>query len=195
MLVSGELKTSDHFCHQGAANWQRLITEPPVTAISYLYAGDDVPFYFIRDGFVFGPRTGEEIDALCASGWLAGESLITFLGAEQWWTVLEFIELGGGDAVDAEAVAEAPGFDWISNGIRACVGDPIAKAEIGVQAAKGAYAWLSDVVALAGKYNPEMGDENTQFNCSVCGSSIVPFVARVNGGKCFKCQPMKKIKK
>jgi hypothetical protein len=56
MIVSGDLRPTDHFWVEGAADWQRLIPDSPTKVIPYPYVGDDVPIYFIRDGLLFGPR-------------------------------------------------------------------------------------------------------------------------------------------
>jgi len=150
MLVSGDLKPSDHFWCEGATTWQRFITEPPATATLYPYLGDDRPFYFIRGGLLYGPRTADEIDALHASEWLGGDALITLFGAEQWWTLAEFLELSGG---------EADGFDLVSQGVRAFVtGDVVTGTEIGIHAVKRAFAFFADPEPKAAPKN----DSNTR---------------------------------
>lgn len=145
MLISGDLKPSDHFWTDGADTWQQLVTAPPSAASPYPYLGDDRPLYFIREGLLYGPRTAAELDVLHDSGWLGGDALMTVLGADQWWTINEFAKLGGDGSAYSPDSSPAEEFDWIGNGIRAYVGDPGAGVAIGIHAVKRAFRWLAEL--------------------------------------------------
>lgn len=192
MLVAGDLKPSDFFWYEGADGWRRLVTEPPTTATPYPYVGDDRPFYFIREGLLYGPRTAAEIDAFLASGWLTGDALITIFTAEQWWTINEVIKLDGGNAAAPNVTGQAPAFDWVEKGIRAYVGDPIAGAEIGIHAVRKAFAWITD--AGSAPSQPPMPSPNTpaMVECARCRAPILPGVYEINDGVCFRCDSEKR---
>lgn len=143
MIVAGELRPSDFYWIDGATDWQRLIPKPLTSATSYPYLGDDVPMYFLRDGLIFGPRTAAEIEALVESGWLTRETLMTFLGADEWQTIDEVMKQGGAPTPSSHCPAN-DGFDWLGNGIRACLGDPTARADIGMHAFKRAVTWFNE---------------------------------------------------
>ena len=196
MLVSGDLKMSDYSWYDGAEGWERLIPDSPCDATPYPYIGDSHPLYFIREGFLYGPRTDMEIALLRLSGWLTDEVLITSYAAERWMMLKDFMPL---DAVKGTADGisdEEPKFDWISHGIRAYVGDPIAGAAIGMHAAKKALAWI------AAASNPDvphqhssipMFEDGSKVKCARCTALILPATAHRNGGVCFKCKPRRKL--
>lgn len=201
-LISGELRVSDYCWYEGADGWMRLISEPPDPTPNYPYIGDDRPFYFIKDGLLYGPRSSAEIDALVAAEWLGTENLVTCLGADQWWTVEELMSLANEDD-DAESdeegalapseVAREPGFDWISHGIRAYAGDPVSGAELGIHAVKRAFAWIADAAETPVKpIQPSSHGDGEQAHCRTCGTTILPATFKLNGGRCFRCNPRKK---
>ena len=134
MLVSGDLKISDYFWHDGAEGWQRLITDAPIPFTLYPYLADDRPCYFIREGLLIGPRTLSEAEILHHSGWLPDDALITVFGADRWFTAVELL------------TRDINGMDLVSEGVRAFTrGDLATTTEIGVHAVKKAFAWLDDV--------------------------------------------------
>jgi hypothetical protein len=90
------------------------------------WAGDDDnQFYYYRDGYMHGPRTGEEVDAFIASGFLVPTDLVAFIGAEEWIACEDLTE-GVSDACEEVSVEHLDAAkeliktgDWVSAGINA----------------------------------------------------------------------------
>jgi hypothetical protein len=112
MLVNGDFKPTDHFWFEGQRDWTPLVAPAPDNAKPFPYLANELPVYWIRDGYTYGPRTLDELDALHQAGWLDEATPVFIFTHEQWTTLGDLLELG------SEPV------DWIDEGIKALNGDP-----------------------------------------------------------------------
>ena len=139
MFVSGDFKHSDYYWAEEVGEWIRFVPETP-SAQGYPYLGDNL-FYYIKDDYVYGPRSLGEINALMQSDWIDEATLATFFPSEAWLPLSEILE--------------GQPNNWVATGLRACVGDPTAVAQLASQVFNGAVAWLE-------KPAPEKQDKQIQ---------------------------------
>jgi hypothetical protein len=111
MLVNGDLKPTDHSWAEGHAEWTPLVPPAPGGATPFPYLANELPVYWIRNGYIYGPRTLDELDALYEADWLDEETPVFILNYEEWTTLGELVAAG------------AEPQDWINHGFRALNGD------------------------------------------------------------------------
>ena len=91
-LANGQLLITDQYYDEGAQTWRPFIPSPKRRTLQFDWQGeDDDLWFYIKDGFIHGPRHSEEIDALHASGFLPPNSLLSFVGAESWFTYTDVV--------------------------------------------------------------------------------------------------------
>lgn len=93
LLLAGTIRADDYFWIKGEKEWIRVMPPVPNAEPPYPFCGDDGrPLWFIKDGFVYGPRMSEELDALLGSGWLTEDTLVATMGMERWVPLRELLE-------------------------------------------------------------------------------------------------------
>ena len=92
-VASGALLTSDLASEDGTS-WTQLLPSPKRRYNHFDWGGeDDQLWYFIRDGFIHGPRLIEEIGALIDADYLTMETLVSSLGMESWLSVGDLFQM------------------------------------------------------------------------------------------------------
>jgi hypothetical protein len=96
-VAAGSLLTSDLVCADDET-WSPMLPVLRRRFGPFDWGGeDDRLFYYIRDGFVHGPRLIEEILAMHSAGYLPGDTSISSLGWEQWLSIEETLRIAGTD--------------------------------------------------------------------------------------------------
>lgn len=91
-LASGPLLVTDEALDPETNSWLPLL--PPYRRRYSLFDWadeDDLMFYYYRDGYIHGPRTPDEIDALVDAGFLTDSHPVTLVGSDQWWRLGELL--------------------------------------------------------------------------------------------------------
>ena len=82
MVLSNQLLLTDHYFEEEDQTWRQILPQPQRRTLFFDWAGkDDKLWYYIKDGFIHGPRVAEEIDALYKAEYLQGSTLLCMLGA------------------------------------------------------------------------------------------------------------------
>jgi hypothetical protein len=64
---------------------------------------NDSLWYYIKDGFMHGPRLIDEIDAMHVAGYLPPETLVCFVAAGDWITIEELVAQSPDEPLEATA--------------------------------------------------------------------------------------------
>jgi hypothetical protein len=104
-IASGALLPTDEYLEPDTNEWSPFLPPYRRRYAFFDWAGeDDTQWYYYRDGYIHGPRTSDEIDALASAGYLKEDDLVSFLRAPSWMPYGELAE-GGADAVQTDDVA------------------------------------------------------------------------------------------
>ena len=103
-IASGALLLTDEFVNEEAEEWKPLVPAFRRRHLLFDWAEeDDALWFYVREGMIYGPRTGAEIEALLATGYLSDDNLVCTLGAPSWERVGD---LTAEEHVDPEASDE-----------------------------------------------------------------------------------------
>lgn len=101
-IESGALVPTDEFYEEETDEWSPLLPPHRRRYPFFDWAGeDDMQWYYYKEGYMHGPRTSDEIDALAAAGFIQETDMVCFIGAAGWIAYGELSE-GGADAVEPE---------------------------------------------------------------------------------------------
>ena len=102
-IAAGSILPSDEvFVEEDGGRWIPLL--PPYRRKYNFFDWTDegdLPWYYIKDGAIFGPRHIDEIGALCETGQLAPDGFVAHIGADKWITVGELLSAVPADEPDA----------------------------------------------------------------------------------------------
>jgi hypothetical protein len=111
MIVSNQLLLSDHYYDEDSQTWRQILPEPRRRTALFDWAGeDDRLWFYIKDGFIHGPREADEIEALYGSGYISGSTLLCVLGALEWVAYDKLVS-----SEDAKPAADQEHFDAARN--------------------------------------------------------------------------------
>jgi hypothetical protein len=129
-IAAGSIAISDEFLDQETGKWLPLL--PRYRRKWNLFDwGDeeDRQWYYIKDGFIHGPRQEIEIFALHQAGHLPRETLIAFIGIDDWVPIEALIE------DESETLPETSVKDHANNAINSLLqGDKIGAGVAGFKA-------------------------------------------------------------
>ncbi|MCE0497517.1 MAG: hypothetical protein LV481_06180 [Methylacidiphilales bacterium] len=93
MVLSNQLLLTDYYYEEEDQTWRQILPQPLRRTLVFDWAGvDDKLWFYIKDGFIHGPREAEEIDALYRAEYISGSTLICTLGAKEWFTYDSLVE-------------------------------------------------------------------------------------------------------
>jgi len=93
LVLANQLLLTDHFYDEDDQTWRQLLPPPRRRTLVFDWAGeDDRLWFYIKDGFIHGPREADEIDALYKAEYIPGSTLLCVLGAEEWFTYDSLLE-------------------------------------------------------------------------------------------------------
>lgn len=113
-ISSGAIVPSDEFYDEEQQKWFPLVPSYRRKWNTFDWSDDDDrQWYYIKDGFIHGPRLIDEIGAMHDAGYLPDDTLVCFVAAEEWMTIAEII------AQDPEEPLEATAKDHANEAINA----------------------------------------------------------------------------
>lgn len=96
MVAAGQILLTDHYYDEDEQKWLLFLPQPRRSTLPFDWSGaDDHLWFYIKDGFIHGPRQAEEIDALYKAGFITGPTSLCILGAEEWFTYDELLDSQG----------------------------------------------------------------------------------------------------
>lgn len=115
-IAAGSIFPSDEvFLEEDGGKWVPLVPPYRRKYVVFDWAGeDDLPWFYVKDGAIHGPRHLDEIAALCEVGVLTPEAPVTHVGAEKWSTVAELLSSLPEDEPGAIECANASVQRWVS---------------------------------------------------------------------------------
>lgn len=103
-VSSGAIVPSDEFYDEEQQKWFPLVPSYRRKWNMFDWSDDDDRlWYYIKDGFIHGPRLIDEIGALHDAGFLPAETLVCFIAAEEWMTLAEIIAQAPDEPLEATA--------------------------------------------------------------------------------------------
>lgn len=96
-VAAGSLFTSDLVCTDDET-WSPMLPLLRRRFPPFDWGGEnDRLFYYVKDGFVHGPRLIDEILSMHSAGYLPGNTSISSLGWEQWLSIDETLKIASAD--------------------------------------------------------------------------------------------------
>lgn len=93
-VVDGTILLSDEFLDEEQNEWITLLPRYRRRWNFFDWSmEDDFQWYYIRDGYIYGPRSGGEIESLYESGFLSEETLVSLVMAKQWISLGELFSM------------------------------------------------------------------------------------------------------
>lgn len=91
-IESGAILPTDEFFYSESNEWKPLLPQYRRKYSFFDWAGDDdIQWYYYKNGYMYGPRTSDEIDALAGAGLIEETDMICFVGADAWSSYGELI--------------------------------------------------------------------------------------------------------
>ena len=103
-IASGAILPSDEFYDEEGQRWLPIIPSYRRKWNMFDWSDeDDRLWYYIKDGFIHGPRLIDEIDAMHSAGYLPPETLVSFVAAGDWITIAELVAESPDESMEASA--------------------------------------------------------------------------------------------